>query len=163
MQKTVGADVFKHKMTEKYFNTVYRLALSRTKDTEHASDVTQDVFLKYIKSDKVFESEEHIKAWLIRVTINCSNSLFTSSWYKNTAPLTEDIKFETEEKSDVYYAVARLPLKYRTAIHLFYYEDMSISDIAQATNQKETTVKSQLKRGRDMLKKALKGGNVYEF
>ncbi len=163
MQKTVGADVFKHEMTEKYFDTVYRLALSRTKDTEHAADVTQDVFLKYIKSDKVFESEEHIKAWLIRVTINCSNSLFTSSWYKNTAPLTEDIKFETEEKSDVYYAVARLPLKYRTAIHLFYYEDMSISDIAKATNQKETTVKSQLKRGRDMLKKALKGGNVYEF
>ena len=163
MQKTVGADVFKHEMTEKYFDTVYRLALSRTKDTEHAADITQEVFLRYIKTDKVFTSEEHVKAWLIRVTINCSNSLFTSSWYKNTAPLTEDIKFETEEKSEVYYAVAALPLKYRTAIHLFYYEDMSISDIAKATNQKETTVKSQLKRGRDMLKKALKGGNGYEF
>ncbi len=163
MQKTVGADVFKHEMTEKYFDTVYRLALSRTKDTEHAADVTQEVFLRYIKTDKVFTSEEHVKAWLIRVTINCSNSLFTSSWYKNTAPLTEDIKFETKEKSEVYYAVAALPLKYRTAIHLFYYEDMSISDIAKATNQKETTVKSQLKRGRDMLKKALKGGNGYEF
>ena len=163
MQKTVGADVFKHEMTEKYFDTVYRLALSRTKDTEHAADVTQEVFLRYIKTDKVFTSEEHVKAWLIRVTINCSNSLFTSSWYKNTAPLTEDIKFETEEKSEVYYAVVALPLKYRTAIHLFYYEDMSISDIAKATNQKETTVKSQLKRGRDMLKKALKGGNGYEF
>lgn len=163
MQETVGADVFKHEMTEKYFDTVYRLALSRTKDTEHAADVTQEVFLRYIKTDKVFTSEEHVKAWLIRVTINCSNSLFTSSWYKNTAPLTEDIKFETKEKSEVYYAVAALPLKYRTAIHLFYYEDMSISDIAKATNQKETTVKSQLKRGRDMLKKALKGGNGYEF
>ena len=163
MQKTVGADVFKHEMTEKYFDTVYRLALSRTKDTEHAADVTQEVFLKYIKSDKVFQSEEHVKAWLIRVTINCSNSLFTSSWYKNTAPLTEDIKFETEEKSEVYYAVAGLPLKYRTAIHLFYYEDMSIAEIAMATSQKESTVKSQLKRGREMLKNALKGGNGYEF
>lgn len=163
MQKTVGADVFKHEMTEKYFDTVYRLALSRTKDSEHAADVTQDVFLKYIKSDKVFESEEHIKAWLIRVTINCSNSLFTSSWYKNTAPLTEDIKFETKEKSEVYYAVAELPKKYRTAIHLFYYEDMSIAEIADVTSQKESTVKSQLKRGREMLKNALKGGNGYEF
>lgn len=163
MQKTVGADVFKREMTEKYFGTVYMLALSRTKDSEHAADVTQEVFLKYIKTDKDFESEEHIKAWLIRVTINCSNSFFTSAWYKNTAPLTEDIKFETEEKSEVYYAVADLPKKYRTAIHLFYYEDMSVAEIAAATGQKESTVKSQLKRGRDMLKNVLKGGNGYEF
>lgn len=158
MQKTVGADVFRHEMTDKYFDTVYRLALSRTKDKEHAEDVTQDVFLRFIKTDKDFESEEHAKAWLIRVTINCSNSLFTSSWYKNTAPLTEDIKFESEEKGEVYYAVMELPLKYRTVIHLFYYEDMSIADIAMAMKTKESTVKSQLHRGREMLKDALKGG-----
>lgn len=163
MQKTVGADGVKHELTDKFFDTVYRLALSRTKDKEHAEDVTQDVFLRFLKTDTEFESEEHVKAWLIRVTINCSNSLFTSSWYKNTAPLTEDIKFETEEKGEVYYAVMDLPVKYRTVIHLFYYEDMSVSDIAEATKSKESTVKSQLHRGREMLKNALKGGIQYEF
>lgn len=163
MPETVCADVLKHEMINRYFDTVYRLALSRTKDKSHAEDVTQDVFLRYIKTDKEFESEEHIKAWLIRVTINCSNSLFTSSWYKNSAPLTEDIKFETQEKSDVYYAVMELPSKYRTVIHLFYYEDMSVSDIANVMNTKESTVKSQLHRGREMLKKTLKGGSEYEF
>lgn len=163
MQKTVGADVFKHEMTEKYFDTVYRLALARTKDKEHAQDVTQDVFLRYINTDKEFESEEHVKAWLLRVTINCSNSLFTSSWYKNTAPLTEDIRFESKEKSDVYYAVAELPSKYRTVVHLFYYEDMSVAEIADIMNTKQSTVKSQLHRSREILKKLLKGGSDYEF
>lgn len=163
MQKTVGADVFKNEMTEKYFDTVYRLALARTKDKEHAQDVTQDVFLRYINTDKEFESEEHVKAWLLRVTINCSNSLFTSSWYKNTAPLTEDIRFESKEKSDVYYAVAELPSKYRTVVHLFYYEDMSVAEIADIMNTKQSTVKSQLHRSREILKKLLKGGSDYEF
>lgn len=163
MQKTVGADVFKHEMTEKYFDTVYRLALARTKDKEHAQDVTQDVFLRYINTDKEFESEEHVKAWLLRVTINCSNSLFTSSWYKNTAPLTEDIRFESKEKSNVYYAVAELPSKYRTVVHLFYYEDMSVAEIADIMNTKQSTVKSQLHRSREILKKLLKGGSNYEF
>lgn len=163
MQKTVGADVFKHEMTEKYFDTVYRLALARTKDKAHAEDVTQDVFLRYIKTDKAFDSEEYIKAWLLRVTINCSNSLFTSSWYKNTAPLTEDISFESEEKSAVYYAVMELPSKYRTVVYLFYYDGMSVAEIAQIMNTKESTVKSQLHRSREMLKKLLKGGCDYEF
>ncbi len=163
MQETGSADVLKHSLIDKYFDTVYLLALSRTKDKHHAEDVTQDVFLRYIKTDKQFESEEHVKAWLIRVTINCTNSLFTSSFYKNTAPLTDEIKFEMKEKSDVYYAVANLPLRYRTVIHLFYYEDMSIKDIANIMKTKESTIKSQLHRGRALLEKSLKGSDDYEF
>lgn len=163
MRKTDCADVLKRNLIDRYFDTVYRLALSRTKDKQHAEDVTQDVFLRYIKTDKAFENEDHVKAWLIRVTINCTNSLFTSSFYKNTAPLTEEIKFEMKEKSDVYYAVANLPSKYRTVIHLFYYEDMAIKDIANIMKTKESTIKSQLHRARTLLKKSLKGSDSYEF
>ena len=92
MQKT-AIDVFKHEMTEKYFNTVYRLALNQMKDKELAEDVCQDVFLKYINLDKDFESEEHVKAWLIRVTINMCKNIFNAAWYKKSAPLDEDIAY----------------------------------------------------------------------
>ena len=79
MQKGQDNDAYKHAIVEKYFDTVYRLALSQTQDKNKADDVLQDVFVRYIKSDKTFESEEHLKAWLIRVTINCSKSTFTCS------------------------------------------------------------------------------------
>ena len=126
MQKT-AIDVFKHEMTEKYFNTVYRLALNQMKDISLAEDVTQDVFVKYINCDKEFESEEHVKAWLIRVTINACKNVFNSSWYKKSAPLDENIPFEDKEISDIYKAVADLPKIYKAVIHLFYYEDMSVA------------------------------------
>lgn len=145
----------------KYFNTVYRLALSQTCCTAYAEDVTQDVFLKYWQKKDTFKSDEHIKAWLIRVTINMSKSIFMSSWFKKTVPLSEDITFDSQEKSDVYFAVQELPLKYRTVVHLFYYEDMGIKEISACLNIKESTVKSQLHRGRMMLKTILKGG--YNF
>ena len=143
---------------EKYFNTVYKLALARTKDVSYAEDITGDVFLKFMQTDKVFDSEEHIKAWLIRVTINCSHSLFTGSWFKKTVPLEETIPAEMpEEESDVYLAVMRLPEKYRVVIHLFYYEELSVAEISKALGINESTVKSQLSRGRGLLKESLKG------
>ena len=67
----------KHKIVEKYFDMIYKLALSQAKDSYVAEDVTADVFLKYIESSKAFKSEEHIKAWLVRVTINRVKSVFT--------------------------------------------------------------------------------------
>lgn len=146
---------------EKYFSMVYKLALSQTKSTVNAEDVTQEVFLRYIQNQDKIQSEEHAKAWLIRVTVNCSRSLFLSSWFKRTVPLEEDIPFDTPEKGEVYYAVLELPQKYRTVIHLFYYEDMSVREIAESLGEKETTVKSQLHRGREMLKKLLKGGHNF--
>ncbi len=163
MPKTDNSDVFKHEMTVKYFDTVYRLALARTKEQSLADDVCQEVFLRYIKTDKQFESEEHVKAWLIRVTINCSKSVFLSSWFKKTVPLSEDIVFDTPEKNDISHAVKKLPKKYATVIHLFYYEDMSIADISKLLDMKESTVKSHLFRGRSLLKELLGGGDGYEF
>ncbi len=147
----------------KYFDTVYRLALSRTNNKDLADECLQEVFLRYIKSDKEFESEEHIKAWLITVTINCTKSLFASPWLKKHTPLTEDIVFETPERNDVYFAVAKLPSKYRTVIHLFYYEDMPVKEIAECLRLRESTVKSHLHRARAMLKPLLGGREDYEF
>ncbi len=151
--------VSKEKLTEKYFNMIYKLALSQTKDKQHAEDVCQDVFLKFLTSDKEFLSEEHAKAWLIRVAVNAAKSIFTSSWFKKTVPLSggEELSFETEHESDVFYAVSDLPFKYRTVIHLFYYEELSVSEIAKYLGIGENTVKSQLHRGREILREKLKG------
>lgn len=159
--ETISADVSSDEIIRRYIDMVYRLALSQTKSKEHADDVVQDVFLKYLQSDKKFESEEHIKAWLIRVTINCSKKIFASSWFKKTVPLSEELVFETEEQSGAYYAVMELPKKYRTVIYLFYYENLSVREIAEDMSVSEGTVKSQLYRGRELLKQKLKGGGEY--
>lgn len=163
MHETDGTGVFKQNMTEKYFDTVYRLALTQTQDKNRADDVLQEVFLRFLKSDKEFENEDHVKAWLIRVTINCSKNVFSDLWFKRTVPLSEDITFDMPEKTDIYFAVAKLPAKYRTVIHLFYYEDLSVKQISKYLKIKETTVKSQLHRGREMLKSLLGGRSEYEF
>lgn len=155
----IGTGDYKHAVCEKYFNMIYKLALAETRDVHLAEDVTSDVFLKYMETKKVFESEEHIKAWLLRVTINASRSVFSSSWFKKTVPLEETLEAcgIPEEESEVYLAVMKLPEKYRMVIHLFYYEEFSVLEIANILNLKESTVKSQLLRARGLLKDALKG------
>ncbi len=149
------------KIIREHFNTVYRLALAQAGNVSIAEDITQDVFLRFIQSNTEFVSDEHIKAWLIRVTINCAKSVFRSAWFRTSVPLKEELSFDIPEKSEVYFAVQDLPLKYRTVIHLFYYEDMNIKEIAQCTSSKESTVKSRLFRGRELLREKLKGG--YDF
>jgi len=143
---------------EKYSNMVYRLALSRVKNKENAEDVYQEVFFRLSRNKPIFKDEDHKKAWLIRVTINCSKTLISSSWFKNTAPLEQEIKFETKERHDVYYAVMELPVKYRTIVHLFYYEGLKINEISRALHINESTVKTRLSRARQKLKELMEGG-----
>ncbi|MCH5208647.1 MAG: sigma-70 family RNA polymerase sigma factor [Oscillospiraceae bacterium] len=152
-----------------YVPTVYRIAFERLRNAADADDVTQEVFVRYFKADKTFESEEHRRFFLIRVAVNCANSFAKSSWFKNRAHTDElenfpelsagDTTADNAEKNErsrmVLEAVLKLPEKYRTAVHLFYFEDMSIAQIAEVTGQKETTVKSRLMRAREKLKKLL--------
>ena len=141
---------------QRYSDTVYRTAVHNCRCTADAEDVVQDVFEKLLHYNGIFESEEHLKAWLLRVTINCTKDLFLSSWFRKTEGFDESIdkhmSFEHEEKSDLYYALMKLPQKYRTVIHLHYYEGYSVREIAKIMKSTEGTVKSQLHRGREMLK-----------
>lgn len=139
-----------------YSNMVYRLAFSQTRNKSDADDIYQEVFLRYIRKNAHFETEEHRKAWLIRVTINCCKKMWTSSWIKKIVPLDETIVFEMKEETNLYYELQKLPMKYRAVIHLFYYEDLSIEEISKALNQKPSTIRTQLTRARYKLKKILK-------
>lgn len=149
----------------KYSDMVYRLALSRTGNPADADDILQDVFLRYIRADKTYNDEEHRKAWLIKITINCSKSFLTSAWNRHrdfseadeNSGANDKRLSDIETRSDVYGAVLKLPVKYRTVIHLYYYEDLSVSQIAKITRATESAVKSQLSRARNMLKELLEG------
>lgn len=143
---------------EKYSNMVYRLAMARTRNIETSEDVYQEVFLRLARKMPEFESEEHKKAWLIRVTINCSKSILNSSFMKHRAELDENLSFETPERHDIYYAVLNLPIKYRTVIHLYYYENYSIKEISKILKLNENTIKTRLSRARQKLEKTVKGG-----
>ena len=144
---------------EKYSDMVYRLAVARVKNKHDADDILQEVFLRFIKCKDKVENEEHLKALLIRFTINCSKSLITSSWFKRTEPLSESLSVR-DEYSDTLDAVLRLPQKYRTVIHLHYYMGYSVEEIAKIIKSKPSTVKSQLHRARQKLKIDLKGDEV---
>lgn len=141
----------------KYCDTVYRLAFARTKNRFDAEDVLQTVFLKLLKTDTVFSEEEHLKAWLLKVTVNSSKNLLTSAWMRLTDAMRDDVTAEMPENMEVYPAVMALPVKYRTVIHLFYYEGYSCREIATLLNTNEATVKTRLARARQRLAVTLKG------
>lgn len=142
----------------KYSDTVYRIALTRTKTVENAEDIYQEVFLKYSEKKPKFENEEHRKAWLIRVTINLTKNFHNSSWNKSVVSLDENIKFETEEESEVFYAVCNLPQNYRTVIYLMYYEEYKLKEVAKILKRREGTIKTWAFRARKILKEKLEGG-----
>ena len=150
-------------VVERYSSLVYKIARSNLRDVHDADDIYQDVFLRYISKPRTFESEEHRKAWFIRVTINCCNSLFTSSWRKKTMSLEDDevkeddLVFEDDNNRELYEAVLSLPDKLKNTVILFYFEDMSVSEIAKAMRTTEASVKMRLVRARKALKLDLEG------
>ena len=145
----------------KYADTVYRLAFVRTGSRSDSDDILQEVFLRYIKVWRKMESEEHIKATLIRITVNCSNSLLSSFWFKKTDPLDENISVtDNNTAENALGEVLKLPVKYRTVIHLYYYMGYSVSEIAELTKTNPSTVKTRLARARGQLKKTLEAEDL---
>lgn len=142
----------------KYSDMVYRIALTRTGTVENAEDIFQDVFLKYSEKMPKFDSEEHRKAWLIRVTINLTKNFHNSSWNKRTVNLDESLVFKTEEETGVFSAVCELPQNYKTVIYLMYYEGYKVKEIADLMKSTEGTIKTWLYRAREALKEKIEGG-----
>lgn len=144
-----------------YKDMVYRIAFAQCPCRQDAEDVFQEVFLKLYDLDGDFKDGEHLKAWLIRVTVNCCKLLKRSAWSRKRAELTEDIPAETATAEDgetaeaVIAAVRSLPEKYRPIVMMYYYEEMSCADIAAALKMNEATVRTRLKRAREKLRKEL--------
>ena len=143
---------------EKYKDNIFAIGFNYFKNSIEADDVVQETFFKLARSGKDFESEEHLRNWLIRVAVNECKRVSLSSWVKKKVSLeeySEQIDFETKEESRVFTAVMSLPKKYRQVIHLYYYEDCSTAEIADILGISRTAVTTRLLRGREKLKKDL--------
>ncbi|MBE6834218.1 MAG: sigma-70 family RNA polymerase sigma factor [[Clostridium] sporosphaeroides] len=152
---------------DRYGALVYRLAAAQTQNFADAEDVFQEVFLRLVRNKKAFESDEHLKSWLIRVTINCSRSLWRTAFRSREVSIAEKDLLAAEvgipaDHSEVYDSVMRLPSKYRAVVHLYYYEDMSLQDIGNALNIGYSAAAKRLSRARILLKQELTEGERYE-
>ena len=143
-------------LTRRYGPAVFRLAYARTGSRADAEDVMQEVFLRLLRARPKFSSEEHAKAWLLRVAANCANDLFRAPWRRREEPLAEGLSAPEElERGGVVEAVLALPPKYRAAVHLYYYEELSVEEIAEILGRRPGTVKSRLSRARALLRRYL--------
>ena len=135
---------------------VYRLAYSYCRNKSDADDIFQEVFFKYMKTARNFDNDEHQKAWLIRVTINCSKSEIMSFWKRNTVEMTGEIAITEPDELYLSEILKQLPGKYRIVIHLYYYEGYTTEEIAGFLGIKSSTIRTQLTRAREILRKMLK-------
>ncbi|MBO5487771.1 MAG: sigma-70 family RNA polymerase sigma factor [Eubacterium sp.] len=141
-------------------DAVLRLAYSYLKTREDAEDVVQDTLIRLMQSEEIFENEEHMKAWMLRVAANLCKDILKSSRRQKEVAMVEGYEAGVEDEyntgeSDVMKAVMSLPEKYRSVIHLYYFEEYATKEIAEITGKKEATVRSLLKRGREKLESVL--------
>ena len=144
-------------VVERYAAMVYRLAMAQMHARADAEDVFQEVFLRYVSAAPAFKSEEHRKAWLLRVTVNCCRKIQGSAWRRHTEPLSAQLPAPDPADGEALDLLDRLPPKYRAVLHLFYYEGYSVEEIGGILGRRQSTVRSQLCRGRALLRDKLKG------
>ncbi len=143
------------RLVKAYRATVFRLAYSIVKNREDADDITQDAFVKLYRSKEIFASDENVKAWLIRVTINLSKDLLRSAWFRHRHELNDNIPCESAEEYDLLERVKQLAPEDSAVIYLFYYEGYSVEEIARMRNSTSSAVRTRLTRARKKLKAML--------
>ena len=144
----------------KYRDRVFAVGFNYFRNSMDADDVVQETFLKLLRSNKDFESEEHLRNWIMKVAVNECKRVTLSSWFKRKESLddyADKLIFEEVGDRDLFDKVMRLPKNYRQVTHLFYYEGYSVKEIAGILGIRETTVTTRLSRARKKLKDQLKG------
>ena len=148
---------------ERYSDTVQRLCIVYLKNREDTEDIFQTVFFKYYLSSIIFESDEHEKAWIIRVTVNACKDRLKSFFRSRTVSLDEIIELPAEtsqESNDVLEAVLSLPAKYRDVVYLHFYEDYTAPQIGEILHKNVNTIYTLLTRAKKLLREKL-GGEGY--
>lgn len=150
------------RLFDHYGNSILRLAYSYLHNLSDAEEILQDTLLQYLRKAPSFQNPAHEKAWLLCVAGNLSKNRLEYNKIRSYDELKEDlIAEEKEDLSFVWEAVKELPVKYREAIHLYYYEGYTTAQIAGILKRKESTIRSDLRRGRERLKAILK--EAYDF
>lgn len=145
----------------RYSGMILRLCFTYSLGRADAQDICQNVFLKLLQSDRRFDSEGETRASIIRITINECKDVLKSGWRRRSVPLDElierEVPFLPEENTGVLAAVQRLPVKYREAVYLYYYEGYNAEEIAAMVGAKPAAVRQRLARAREKLRKELEG------
>lgn len=142
----------------RHVDTVYRLCYSYMNNANDTEDMVQETFLRLIRSGKVFENQQHEKAWLIVTASNlCKDQL--KRWWRKTVPLEEQVTVadSPDRDRDVLQAVVSLPADYKAVVYLYYYEGYTTEQIAKFLHCRESTVRSRLTRARKKLRSYLGG------
>lgn len=145
-------------LAETYRDRLFAAGFQVCGNAADAEDAAQEALLRYHVSEKQFESEQHIRAWLLRVAINCAKNVRRSFWRRNIVPLEEymdSLEFDAGESRQIFREVMGLPEKYRLVIHLYYYEDYTVAEIGKILGLTQSNVKARLCRGRKLLKETL--------
>ena len=144
---------------EQYQDMVYRVAVHYFASSPDGEGVVQEVFLRLYTREEPFESQEHLRRWLIRVTVNVCRDVLKSPWRKRRVSLEalpDQPVFDRPEQEELYREVMALPEKYRVVLDLFYYEELSTKEIAQVLNLRQSAVTTRLFRARELLRQRLK-------
>ncbi len=147
------------RLTALFLDCIYRVAWNCCRNNADTEDVVQNTFLKLLERKEGFPEDAQAKYWLIRVAVNECKSLWRTPWRQRVTSTEElfcELFFETPEESDLYDAVSDLPVKYRQVVHLYYFEDYSVKEIAGILKLSETAVQTRLLRARQKLKEKLK-------
>lgn len=139
-----------------YIDMIYRICLMYLKNTHDAEEVTQDVFMKYLRYLPDFENKDHAKRWFIKTTANTCKNVLKSSWFKKIIcfdSVPESINYKKEDT--ILQEILELPYKYKISIYLFYYEGYRTDEISNILNMNPSTVRSNLSRARKKLKLSL--------
>ncbi len=157
MNNSLELNEFIKDTVHRYSITVLKVAFSYLKNTADSEDIVQEVFFAFMKKQSGFESEEHLKAWLIRVTINKCKNYLKSGWFRSINPIPDNLTYMPKEDNELLSAVLSLDVKYRIPIHLYYYENYSINEIAAILKARPATIGTRLARGRKILKDMIGG------
>ena len=145
------AEILLRNAMEHHGAAVYRLALCRMQSVQDAEDVTQETFLRLVRTGPEFQDEEHCRAWLFRVALNQCRDAWKRAT-RSELPLEAASAAVTPEELGLLDHVAALPESQRTVLHLHYYEGYTLREIARLLGVTVPTVKMRLKRGRDALR-----------
>lgn len=151
-----ASDEYIEQLVSTYSNSMFRAAYALLGSRDDAEDAVQEAFVRLIEKNPTINDDEHLKAWLLRVTINLSKNMLKASW-RISKSVTQEISYTENESDEVLFCVMKLEENYRTVIHLYYYEGYSIKEIASILKLPAATVGTRLKRGRERLKKMLEG------
>ena len=145
---------------DEYADMMFRIAFQYVRKKEDAEDICQNVFEKLLKYEKTFDTHEHEKACIIRITMNQCKDYVKSAWNKHRCDMPETMEIPMEDsngKSDILELIRELKIEYRDVIYLYYYEGYSVEEIANLLHKKKGTIKTWLSRGREQLGKMITG------